>query len=194
MSVTFAASAQLPTQWGLFTIHGFEETATGKEHVALVLGDIDAADSVLCRVHSECLTGDCMFSLRCDCGPQLQHAMQTIAQAGSGIILYLRQEGRGIGLLNKIKAYALQDSGADTVEANEQLGFDADGREYEICKPMFEHFHVTRVRLLTNNPRKVNALKGMGVEVTEIVPIHMGSNPHNESYLAVKVDKLGHLK
>lgn len=194
MSVTFAASAQLPTQWGLFTIHGFEETATGKEHVALVLGDINAADSVLCRVHSECLTGDCMFSLRCDCGPQLQHAMQAIAQAGSGIILYLRQEGRGIGLLNKIKAYALQDTGADTVEANEQLGFDADGREYEICKPMFEHFDVTRVRLLTNNPRKVNALKGMGVEVTEIVPIHMGSNPHNESYLAVKVDKLGHLK
>lgn len=194
MSVTFAASAQLPTQWGLFTIHGFEETATGKEHVALVLGDIEAADSVLCRVHSECLTGDCMFSLRCDCGPQLQHAMQSIAQAGSGIILYLRQEGRGIGLLNKIKAYALQDSGADTVEANEQLGFDADGREYEICKPMFEHFDVTRVRLLTNNPRKVNALKSMGVEVTEIVPIHMGSNPHNESYLAVKADKLGHLR
>lgn len=194
MSVTFAASAQLPTQWGLFTIHGFEETATGKEHVALVLGDIDSADSLLCRVHSECLTGDCMFSLRCDCGPQLQHAMQAVAQAGSGIILYLRQEGRGIGLLNKIKAYALQDSGADTVEANEQLGFDADGREYEICQPMFAHFKISKVKLMTNNPRKVDALKSMGVEVTEIVPIHMGSNPHNESYLAVKVDKLGHLK
>ena len=193
LSVTFAASAQLPTQWGLFTIHGFEETATRKEHVALVLGDIDSLDSVLCRVHSECLTGDCMFSLRCDCGPQLQHAMQAVAQAGSGIILYLRQEGRGIGLLNKIKAYALQDSGADTVEANEQLGFDADGREYAICKPMFEHFKVSKVRLMTNNPRKVEALESMGVEVTEIVPIHMGSNPHNESYLAVKVDKLGHM-
>ena len=193
MSVTFAASAKLPTQWGLFTIHGFEETATGKEHVALVFGDIDSADSVLCRVHSECLTGDCMFSLRCDCGPQLQHAMQAVAQAGSGIILYLRQEGRGIGLLNKIKAYALQDSGADTVEANEQLGFDADGREYAICKPMFEHFQVSKVRLMTNNPRKIEALESMGVEVTEIVPINMGSNPHNESYLAVKVDKLGHM-
>ncbi len=193
MSVTFTASAKLPTQWGLFTIHGFEEMATGKEHVALVLGDIDSADSVLCRVHSECLTGDCMFSLRCDCGPQLQHAMQAVAQAGSGIILYLRQEGRGIGLLNKIKAYALQDSGADTVEANEQLGFDADGREYAICKPMFEHFQVSKVKLMTNNPRKIEALESMGVEVTEIVPINMGSNPHNESYLAVKVDKLGHM-
>jgi GTP cyclohydrolase II len=193
LSVTFTASAKLPTQWGLFTIHGFEETATGKEHVALVLGDIDSADSVLCRVHSECLTGDCMFSLRCDCGPQLQHAMQALAQAGSGIILYLRQEGRGIGLLNKIKAYALQDSGADTVEANEQLGFDADGREYAICKPMFEHFQVSKVKLMTNNPRKIEALESMGVEVTEIVPINMGSNPHNESYLAVKVDKLGHM-
>ncbi|MFT4672639.1 MAG: GTP cyclohydrolase II [Pseudohongiellaceae bacterium] len=193
MSVTFTASAKLPTQWGLFTIHGFEEMATGKEHVALVFGDIDSADSILCRVHSECLTGDCMFSLRCDCGPQLQHAMQEVAQAGSGIILYLRQEGRGIGLLNKIKAYALQDSGADTVEANEQLGFDADGREYAICKPMFEHFQVSKVRLMTNNPRKIEALKSMGVEVTEIVPINMGSNPHNESYLAVKVDKLGHM-
>lgn len=194
MSVTFVASAKLPTQWGQFTIHGFEEIATGKEHVALVLGDIQAADSVLCRVHSECLTGDCLFSLRCDCGPQLQHAMQSIAEAGSGMILYLRQEGRGIGLLNKIKAYALQDSGADTVEANVQLGFDADGREYEICKPMFEHFGIKQVKLMTNNPRKVDALKGMGVNVTEIVPIHMNSNPHNESYLAVKVDKLGHLK
>ena len=193
MSVTFTASAKLPTQWGLFTIHGFEEMATGKEHVALVLGDIDSADSVLCQVHSECLTGDCMFSLRCDCGPQLQHAMQAVAQAGSGIILYLRQEGRGIGLLNKIKAYALQDSGADTVEANEQLGFDADGREYAICKPMVEHFQVSKVKLMTNNPRKIEALESMGVEVTEIVPINMGSNPHNESYLAVKVDKLGHM-
>ena len=130
---------------------------------------------------------------RCDLGPPLQHAMQAVAQAGSGIILYLRQEGRGIGLLNKIKAYALQDSGADTVEANEQLGFDADGREYAICKPMFEHFKVSKVRLMTNNPRKVEALESMGVEVTEIVPIRMGSNPHNESYLAVKVDKLGHM-
>ncbi len=194
MSVKFVASADLPTQWGPFTIHGFGDDVTGKEHVALVHGDINPSKAILCRVHSECLTGDCLFSLRCDCGPQLQYAMQSIVAEGSGIILYLRQEGRGIGLLNKIRAYALQDSGADTVEANEQLGFDADGRDYEICKPMFDHFHINQVRLLTNNPRKINALESIGVSVTEIVPIRTGANPHNESYLAVKVDKLGHIK
>ena len=194
LSVKFAASAQLPTQWGQFTIHGFEDDATGKEHVAIVHGDVSLDSAVLCRVHSECLTGDCLLRLRCDCGPQLQYAMQAIVAAGSGIILYLRQEGRGIGLINKIRAYKLQDSGADTVEANVQLGFDADGREYEICKPMFEHFSISKVKLLTNNPRKVSALEGMGVMVTEIVPIRTGANPHNEGYLAVKVDKLGHIK
>ncbi|MFT4860937.1 MAG: GTP cyclohydrolase II [Pseudohongiellaceae bacterium] len=194
LSVKFAASAQLPTQWGHFTIHGFNDEATGKEHVALVHGELNSDSAILCRVHSECLTGDCLFSLRCDCGPQLQYAMQSIVAAGSGIILYLRQEGRGIGLLNKIRAYELQDSGADTVEANEQLGFDADGREYEICKPMFDHFSISNVKLMTNNPRKVSALDAMGVTVAEIVPIRTGANPHNESYLAVKIDKLGHIK
>lgn len=204
MTVKFVASALLPTQWGQFTIHGFEDQQTGKEHVALVLGESLATPSaqaendqhapLLCRIHSECLTGDCLFSLRCDCGSQLKSAMENIAEAGRGMILYLRQEGRGIGLLNKIKAYALQDSGADTVEANEQLGFEADSREYNICKPMLEHFKVKSVRLMTNNPRKVQALQGMGIEVAEIVPIHTGSNPHNESYLAVKIDKLGHIK
>ncbi len=200
MTVKFVASASLPTQWGQFIIHGFEDTETGKEHVALVLGELQSAESagseeepLLCRIHSECLTGDCLFSLRCDCGAQLRCAMESIAEVGRGMILYLRQEGRGIGLLNKIKAYALQDSGADTVEANEQLGFEADSREYKICKPMLEYFQVRSVRLLTNNPRKVAALREMGIEV-EIVPIHTGSNPHNESYLAVKVDKLGHIR
>ena len=193
MTVSFVASAALPTQWGPFTIHGFEDKTNGKEHVALVFGEVDSGEPVLCRVHSECLTGDCLFSLRCDCGPQLQHAMESVAAAGSGIILYLRQEGRGIGLLNKIKAYSLQDSGADTVEANVQLGFEADSREYQICQPMLEHFSIKRLRLMTNNPRKVDALTQMGIEVTEIVPIHTGANPHNESYLAVKVDKMGHI-
>ena len=194
MSVQYVASATLPTHWGQFTIHGFEDSATGKEHVALTMGDIQQGDAPLCRIHSECLTGDCLFSLRCDCGSQLQVAMQRIADEGKGLILYLRQEGRGIGLINKIKAYALQDSGADTVEANVQLGFEPDSREYEICQPMLDHFSLTSLRLMTNNPRKVDALKDIGINVSEIVPIHTEANPHNESYLAVKVDKLGHMK
>lgn len=194
MSVQYVASATLPTQWGEFTIHGFEESQSGKEHVALTVGDLQDGEPPLCRIHSECLTGDCLFSLRCDCGSQLQLAMQKIASEGRGIILYLRQEGRGIGLLNKIKAYALQDSGADTVEANVQLGFEPDSRQYEICLPILSHFNVQTLRLMTNNPRKVDALKTMGVDVTEIVPMHTEANPHNESYLAAKFDKLGHLK
>lgn len=194
MSVSYAASATLPTAWGQFTIHGFEESETGKEHVALTLGDLNSDAPLLCRIHSECLTGDCLFSLRCDCGPQLRAAMESIAGEGRGLILYLRQEGRGIGLLNKIKAYALQDSGADTVEANLRLGFKPDSREYRICKPMLDHFKIRHLRLMTNNPRKVDALKEMGIEVTEIIPHHTEANPHNESYLSVKVDKLGHMK
>lgn len=193
MQVNFVAGAALPTQWGDFTIHGFEDPSTGKEHVALAMGEFTGNEPVLCRVHSECLTGDALFSLRCDCGPQLRYAMQQIADEGKGIILYLRQEGRGIGLLNKIRAYALQDKGADTVEANEQLGFLADGRQYAICKPMLDHFGVKLLRLLTNNPRKVLALEGLGYVVTERLPIHTGYNSHNENYLAVKAKKLGHM-
>lgn len=193
MSVKFIASAKLPTQWGQFTLHGFEDEETGKEHVALSCGDISGDEPVLCRIHSECLTGDCLFSLRCDCGPQLQYAMETIGKQGRGLILYLRQEGRGIGLLNKIKAYELQDAGADTVEANEQLGFAADDREYEICGPMLNHLGVKQLRLLTNNPAKIESLKSMGFDVAEIVPIQTGVNPHNEGYLSVKVAKMGHL-
>ncbi|MCB1672946.1 MAG: GTP cyclohydrolase II [Gammaproteobacteria bacterium] len=193
-SIKYVASARLPTQWGVFTIHGFEDTATGKEHVALAMGDTGNGEPLLTRIHSECLTGDCLFSQRCDCGPQLQYAIESVAAEGRGLILYLRQEGRGIGLLNKIKAYELQDSGADTVEANEQLGFKADSREYQICLPMLEHFKVRSVRLLTNNPRKVEAMGEMGIKVAERLPIHVGLNSHNESYLAVKVDKLGHLE
>jgi GTP cyclohydrolase II len=194
LSVTFVASASLPTQWGHFTIYGFEDKSNGKEHVALALGEIDQEEPLLCRIHSECLTGDCLFSLRCDCGPQLQTAMQAIGKEGRGLILYLRQEGRGIGLLNKIKAYSLQDSGADTVEANVQLGFEPDSREYQICKPMLDYFHIKSVRIMTNNPSKVDALKDMGIDVAEIVPIHTEANPHNESYLSVKVNKMGHIK
>tara|TARA_R110001606_G_scaffold386440_1_gene550492 strand:+ start:92 stop:685 length:594 start_codon:yes stop_codon:yes gene_type:complete len=193
VQVNFVAGAALPTEWGDFTIHGFEDPSTGKEHVALAMGEFTGDEPVLCRVHSECLTGDALFSLRCDCGPQLRYAMKQIATEGRGIILYLRQEGRGIGLLNKIRAYALQDKGADTVEANEQLGFLADGRQYAICKPMLDHFGVKQLRLLTNNPRKVLALEELNYVVTERVPIHTGYNSHNENYLAVKAKKLGHM-
>jgi GTP cyclohydrolase II len=174
-------------------MHGFEDLDTGQEHVALVLGDVSMPDSVLCRIHSECLTGDCLFSMRCDCGSQLQAAMQRIADEGNGVILYLRQEGRGIGLINKVRAYELQDQGADTVEANERLGFDADLRDYTVCKNMFAHLQVSRIRLMTNNPLKVNAMSKLGIEIVERVPIETGQNDHNARYLATKAGKLGHL-
>ena len=193
MSIRFVDSAKLPTELGEFMIHGFEDTSTGKEHIVLGMGDLSSPEPVLCRLHSECLTGDALFSMRCDCGPQLHFAMKKISEQGRGMILYLRQEGRGIGLLNKVRAYSLQDQGADTVEANEQLGFAADGRDYDLCKPIFEHFGVSQVRLMTNNPLKVDALSELGVEVVERVPIEAGHNLHNEDYLEVKGRKMGHL-
>jgi GTP cyclohydrolase II len=189
----FVAASQLPTPFCVFTMHGFLDEVTGKEHVALTLGDVANGEPVLGRLHSECLTGDALFSLRCDCGFQLEAAMRAIAEAGRGVLLYLRQEGRGIGLLNKIRAYELQDGGADTVEANEQLGFGADQRDYSICQPMLAHLGITRIKLMTNNPRKVKALQGFGVQVSERVPLQVGSNPHNKLYLATKAGKLGHM-
>ena len=176
MTVNFVASASLPTKWGQFTIHGFEDNESGKEHVALSFGELDTEKPILCRVHSECLTGDCLFSLRCDCGAQLQTAMQAVAEAGQGLILYLRQEGRGIGLLNKIKAYALQDSGADTVEANVQLGFEPDSREYQICKPMLDYFDVQNLRLMTNNPREVDDLRKARWFIDKLIDTLMDKN------------------
>lgn len=193
MSVIFVDSCELPTPWGVFNLHGFEDTETGKEHLALVFGDVEAESSVLCRVHSECLTGDSLFSMRCDCGAQLQGALERVAKEGAGVVLYLRQEGRGIGLINKIRAYQLQDHGADTVEANERLGFDADLRDYSMCKPMFAHLHVNRLRLMTNNPVKVNALTKLGFDIVERLPLETGHNTHNARYLATKAGKLGHL-
>lgn len=193
MSVRFVESSRLPTQWGEFEMHGFEDTATDKEHVLLTMGDVDADQPVLARIHSECLTGDALFSMRCDCGAQLSAALQKISEEGRGALLYLRQEGRGIGLLNKIKAYKLQDQGADTVEANEQLGFGADMRDYSLCKVMFDHLQVKKIRLMTNNPRKVQALEELGYEVTERIPLQTDKNPHNANYLATKAGKLGHL-
>lgn len=192
MSIKFIASSLLPTPFGTFTMHGFEETSTGKEHVALSMGVLDDGAPVLARMHSECLTGDALFSLRCDCGFQLEEALRSVAEAERGVVLYLRQEGRGIGLLNKIRAYNLQDQGADTVEANERLGFGADMRRYDMCQPMLEHLGIKSIRLMTNNPRKVNAMREAGVDVVERMPIEVGRNPHNDGYLNTKASKLDH--
>jgi len=188
----FVTQSKLPTEHGEFTLCAFEEP-NGKEHLALTFGDLDSKNPVLCRVHSECLTGDALMSLRCDCGPQLQAALKMIAQNGSGILLYLRQEGRGIGLVNKIRAYALQDTGHDTVEANESLGFAADLRNYNICSDILSHFDISAVNLLTNNPKKVEALEDAGIVVSQRMSLHAGENINNKDYLDTKRDKLGHL-
>jgi GTP cyclohydrolase II len=193
VTIRFVESSKLPTPWGEFGMHGFEDTADDKEHLVLTMGDVGNGEPVLLRVHSECLTGDALFSMRCDCGSQLQAALQKISEEGRGALLYLRQEGRGIGLLNKIKAYKLQDQGADTVEANERLGFGADMRNYNICKDMLEYLKIREVRLMTNNPRKVKALSDQGIKIVERIPLQTGQNPHNAKYLATKAGKLGHL-
>ena len=177
----------------MFDMHGFEDTDNNKEHVVLTMGDVTDGEPVLARIHSECLTGDALFSLRCDCGAQLQAALHRIATEGRGALFYLRQEGRGIGLMNKIRAYKLQDCGADTVEANEALGFGADMRDYTILNPMLEHFSMGNIRLLTNNPRKVKALQDAGVNVVERLAHETGRNCHNSQYLETKKGKLGHM-
>ena len=192
-SVTLVAKSKLPTPWGTFTLVGFQETGTGKDHAALVMGDITGEEPVLGRIHSECLTGDALFSLRCDCGFQLQAAMENIAKAGRGVLLYVRQEGRGIGLLNKIRAYHLQDQGADTVKANVALGFAADMRDYTICADMLKQLEVKSLKLMTNNPRKMKAMESFGIPVAERVPLQEGRNPHNEFYLSTKANKLDHM-
>lgn len=187
------AHAVLPTAWGEFNIHGFEQAQSDGEHVALVMGDPAGAAPLLTRVHSECLSGDALFSRRCDCGAQLAAALQRIGEAGRGALIYLRQEGRGIGLINKIRAYRLQDEcGIDTVEANEALGFAADARDYAVAGAMLRSLGVTRVRLLTNNPRKLAGLMRVGIEIVERLPLHVGHNPHNRAYLATKAAKFGH--
>lgn len=193
MTIEYVESSKLPTPWGMFEMHGFADHGKDKEHVVLTMGNLTTPEPVLVRIHSECLTGDALFSLRCDCGAQLQAAMHKVALEGRGAIFYLRQEGRGIGLLNKIKAYHLQDKGADTVEANEQLGFGADMRDYSLLKPMMAKLGIHKVKLMTNNPRKIDALTELGVEVVERIEHDTGRNPHNQHYLATKKGKLGHL-
>lgn len=186
------ADARLPTPFAEFRLRVYLGEG-GKEHLAVTLGDLAGEPPPLVRVHSECLTGDALFSLRCDCGFQLEHALQRIASEKRGALVYLRQEGRGIGLANKIRAYELQDRGADTVEANAHLGFGPDLRDYVVAAGVLRDLGVTRLRLMTNNPRKLNAITDAGLTVIERVPIECGRNPHNEGYLTTKAGKLGHL-
>lgn len=191
--VSRAASAKLPTRYGEFEMIGFENLITKEHHVALVKGDVYNGDPVLIRVHSECLTGDAFGSLRCDCGQQYDAAMKKIAEEGRGILLYMRQEGRGIGLINKIKAYHLQDQGLDTVEANLALGFGADMRDYGIGAQILSDLGVKKLILMTNNPRKMVGLAGYGIEIVDRVPIQLNHNESNENYLKTKKSKLGHM-
>jgi 3,4-dihydroxy 2-butanone 4-phosphate synthase/GTP cyclohydrolase II len=183
-------SVQLPTEFGMFTATAFREALTGRDHLALVMGEV--GDDVLVRVHSECLTGDVFHSLRCDCGEQLEAALAAIAAEGCGVLLYMAQEGRGIGLLNKLRAYELQEQGLDTVDANLALGFAADEREWGIGNQILAELGITTMRLLTNNPKKVSGVEAYGLKVTEQVPIEMPPRPENVRYLAAKRDKLGH--
>src|ERR671938_313056 len=185
-------SVRLPTAYGEFVAIAFREKLTGKHHVALVRGDVDGAENVLVRVHSECLTGDVFHSLRCDCGEQLETALQRIAAEDNGVLLYMAQEGRGIGLLNKLKAYELQEGGLDTVEANLELGFAADAREWGIGNQILADLGLSTIRILTNNPKKISGLEGFGLTVVEQVPIEVEPNDENRRYLAAKREKLGH--
>ncbi len=191
-SVQEEIHVDMPTQWGNFTMKAFTVTATGETHLALIKGDWKPQDPVLVRVHSSCVTGDVFGSCRCDCGPQLHKAMQIVEAEGSGVILYMHQEGRGIGLINKLKAYQLQEKGLDTVEANIQLGFNMDERDYGIGAQILRKLGVSKMRLISNNPTKRAAIVGYGLEVVENVPLEIQPNKHNEKYLQTKRDKMGH--
>jgi GTP cyclohydrolase II len=189
----FVVSAKLPSEFGTFMLYGFQDKRNGQEHVAIVKGEIANQPSVLTRIHSECLTGDAFGSLKCDCRPQLIKSLEQIGAATCGIVLYLRQEGRGIGLLNKLRAYQLQDRGYDTLEANLKLGLPADARTYDIAADMLQYLEVDSVNIMTNNPDKIAQLRKEGIVVTERVEHSVAANQYNEAYLKTKNLKFGHL-
>ena len=194
VAIGFVARSKLPTAFGDFEIIVFQDPDTGEEHLALSQG-LDAASTkpILVRIHSECLTGDAFGSLKCDCGPQLHSTMKMISDKGQGVILYLRQEGRGIGLTNKIRAYALQDQGHDTIDANLLLNLPADARHYDMCTIMLDYLKIKEVRLITNNPLKINALKDLGVNVVDRIAITVGLNIFNQGYLQTKQERMSHM-
>jgi 3,4-dihydroxy 2-butanone 4-phosphate synthase/GTP cyclohydrolase II len=193
MKVSKVAETRLPTSFGTFKLFGFESEDKSENVLALVMGEPEADEAALVRIHSQCLTGDVFGSERCDCGDQLHFALDTISQRGTGIVIYQLQEGRGIGLMNKLLAYQLQDSGHDTVEANHHLGFEADQRNYDLCAAVLRHFSILRVRLMTNNPQKFDALASAGIHVLERIPIEIPPSDSTKKYLKTKKAKLGHL-
>ena len=189
----FIETSKLPTDIGEFTVHAFTDQKESKDHLAICMGDLLTNEPVLSRIHSQCITGESFFSMRCDCRYQLTESLQQIANIGRGVVFYLQQEGRGIGLSNKIKAYSLQDKGLDTVEANHQLGFKEDERDYETVSGMINFLAIKKVNLMTNNPKKIDALKAMGIIINERVPLTSNPNKYNEKYIDTKIKKLGHL-
>jgi len=193
MNIQYSNTAQLPTKYGDFNIISFKQEGDTHEHCLLYIGDLSHKDNVLTRVHSECLTGDVFSSKKCDCGDQLEESMRAIAEKETGIIIYLRQEGRGIGLYNKVNAYALQDEGQDTIEANHSLGFDTDLRDYTIAAKVLEHMHINSIELLSNNPQKIEVIESAGVTITQRIPLITKSNQHNADYLNVKKEVMKHL-
>ncbi len=191
--ISFVETSELPTDIANFKVHAFTEEQSKKDHLVIAFGKLKSEKPILARIHSQCITGESFFSMRCDCRFQLTESLQQIANNGSGVIFYLQQEGRGIGLSNKIRAYKLQDEGMDTVEANHQLGFHEDERNYEIVASMADHLNINSVDLMTNNPKKIKALEKMGLKVNKRIPILSESNQHNKKYLTTKAKKLGHL-